>query len=251
MSKDRILKSETLAELLDAIDKFCIEMTTDFDEKECMELKSKLETADNNDYFVILSSYLIATEDGDEVVEALYEFVANCKAFVESDEETAEQITKDEFEAVLDECEDKCSAVSCLEAEHTINIAEVSMTSQCIEFCIREKNDSINIFLPKYNIQQFVDKEKYVANIIGTVLFSVISKKLEPEYILCEINRFIPKSRIQDKCVKELFVEYFYDVVKYKEQKPKVYAHFDKHLERVMSLEFYKRIIREYLKLLE
>lgn len=251
MTTGKILNSQSLNELLSAIEDFCKEAMLRDDDTECMELKAGIETADNNDYFFILSSYLSSAEDGDEVLEALYEFVANCKAFVEADEQTAEQITKDEFEAVLDECEDKCSVVSCLEAEHTMNIADVPMISQCVELCIREKNDSINIFLPKYNIQEIVDKEKYIANIIGTALYKVISKRIEPEFILCEINRYIPKSRNQDKRLKELFVEYFYDVVIYKGQKPKVYTHFDKHLERVMSLEFYKSIIREYFRLLE
>jgi len=45
-----------------------------------------------------------------------------------------------------------------------------------------------------------------------------------------------------------MFVDYFYDVLKYKDRKPGIYTHFDKHMERVMILEFYRRIIKEYFK---
>ena len=43
------------------------------------------------------------------------------------------------------------------------------MISRSVELCVREKNDVINILLPKVYIQD--DKEKYIADIIGTTLW--------------------------------------------------------------------------------
>jgi len=241
-----IMNAKSLSELLDAADEFCQNALLRDNDDECMELKEKLEEAVGNDYLTILSSYMVVAEDGDEVVEALYEFVSNCRMFVEADEEETVQISKEEFEAVLDECESKCEVLSCIEAEGTLNIAEVPVLSRSIEICVREKNDVINIILPKCNIQE--DKEKYIANIIGTTLYRVISKKFDADYIKHEINRYIPTNRIVERSAKEMFVDYFYDVLKYKDRKPGIYTHFDKHMERVMILEFYRRIIKEYFK---
>ena len=168
------------------------------------------------------------------------------RMFAEADEEETEQINKEEFEAVLDECEGKCEVLSCIEAEGTLNIAELPMISGCVELCVKEKNDVINVFLPRINIQE--DKEKYIANLIGTTLYRVISKKFDAEYIHHEINRYIPTSRTVERSAKEMFVGYFYDVLKYKDRKPGIYTHFDKHMERVLILEFYRRIIQEYFK---
>ncbi len=207
---------------------------------------TKLEEMTGNDYLTILSSYMVVAEDGDEVVEALYEFVSNCRMFAEADEEETEQISKEEFEAVLDECESKCEVLSCIESEGTLNIAELPMISRSVELCVREKNDVINILLPKVYIQD--DKEKYIADIIGTTLYRVINKKFDAYYIKHEINRYIPTSRIVERSAKEMFVDYFYDVLKYKDRKPGIYTHFDKHMERVLILEFYRRIIQEYFK---
>ena len=153
---------------------------------------------------------MVVAEDGDEVVEALYEFVSNCRMFAEADEEETEQINKEEFEAVLDECESKCEVLSCIEAEGALNIAEFPMISGCVELCVKEKNDVINVFLPRVNIQE--DKEKYIPNLIGTTLYRVISKKFDADYIKHEINRYIPTSRIVERSAKEMFVDYFYDV---------------------------------------
>ena len=217
MTISNLLNARSLSELLDAADEFCKNALLRDNDDECMELKAKLEEATGNDYLMILSSYMVVAEDGDEVVEALYEFVSNCRMFVEADEEETVQISKEEFEAVLDECESKCEVLSCIEAEGTLNIAEVPVLSRSIEICVREKNDVINIILPKCNIQE--DKEKYIANIIGTTLYRVISKKFDADYIKHEINRYIPTSRIVERSAKEMFVDYFYDVLKY-EQTP-------------------------------
>lgn len=246
MTIRNILNARLLSELLDAAEEFCKNAILRDNDDECMELKAKLEEATDNDYLTILSSYMVVAEDGDEVVEAMYEFISNCRMFAEADEEETEQISKEEFEAVLDECEGKCEVLSCIESEGTLNIAELPMLSRSVELCVREKNDVINILLPKVNIQD--DKEKYIANIIGTTLYRVISKKFDADYIKHEINRYIPTSRIVEKSAREMFVYYFYDVLKYKDRKPGIYTHFDKHMERVMILEFYRRIIKEYFK---
>lgn len=47
-----------------------------------------------------------------------------------------------------------------------------------------------------------------------------------------------------------MFADYFYDVLKYKERKLEIYTHFDKHMERVLILKFYRTIIKEYFKTL-
>lgn len=246
MAISNIINAKSLSELLDAADEFCKNALLRDNDVECMELKEKLEDATENDYLTILSSYMVVAEDGDEVIEALYEFVSNCRMFVEADEEEAVQISKEEFEAVLDECESKCEVLSCIEAEGALNIAELPMLSRSIEICVRDKNDVINVFLPRVNIQE--DKEKYIANIVGTTLYRVVSKKFDADYIKHEINRYIPTSRTDERSAKEMFVDYFYDVLKYKDRKPGIYTQFDKHMERVMILEFYRRIIKEYFK---
>lgn len=246
MTISNILNARSLSELLDAADEFCKNALLRDNDDECMELKAQIEAATGSDYLIILSSYMAVAEDGDEVVEALYEFVSNCRMFAEADEEETVQISKEEFEAVLDECEGKCEVLSCIEAEGTLNIAELPMLSRSVELCVKEKNDVINILLPRVNIQE--DKEKYIANLIGTTLYRVISKKFDADYIKHEINRYIPTSRIVERSAKEMFVDYFYDVLKYKDRKPGIYTHFDKHMERVMILEFYRRIIQEYFK---
>ena len=246
MTISNILNARSLSELLDAAEEFCKKAILRDNDDECMKLKAMLEETTGNDYLTILSSYMVVAEDGDEVVESIYEFVSNCRMFAEADEEETEQISKEEFEAVLDECESKCEVLSCIESEGTLNIAELPMLSRSVELCVREKNDVINILLPKVNIQD--DKEKYIADIIGTTLYRVINKKFDADYIKHEINRYIPTSRIVERSAKEMFVDYFYDVLKYKDRKPGIYTHFDKHMERVLILEFYRRIIQEYFK---
>ena len=102
MTISNILNSRSLSELMDAADEFCKNALLRDNDDECMELKAKLENATGNDYLTILSSYMVVAEDGDEVVEALYEFVSNCRMFAEADEEeTAEEIA----EAIADKKE--------------------------------------------------------------------------------------------------------------------------------------------------
>ena len=79
MAIRNILNAKTLLELLDAAEEFCKNAIMRDDDNDCMELKDKLEQVTDNDYLTILSSYMSVAEDGDEVIEAIYEFVANCR----------------------------------------------------------------------------------------------------------------------------------------------------------------------------
>lgn len=243
---NKMLNAKKLQELLDLIDEFCRASILRDSDDICIELRDSLNNVQGNDYLTILSSYMAAAEDGDEIVEALYEFVANCKGFVEADEEMTQQVTKDEFEAVMTECEDKCALMSCIEAEHTVNLAEVSMYNQYREFGMRTKNNAINLFLPKIDIN--TDKTKYISEELGIMLYNVLSQKLLPEYIRKEMNRYIPEVRGREEGTKQLFKEYFHAVVLYKERKPGIYLEIDDHMRRIFVLEFFKRIIQEYLK---
>ena len=209
-----------------------------------MSLKEQAENVTDNDYIVMLSAYMCAAEDGDEIIEALYEFVSNCKGFVEPDEDMTQQVTKEEFEEVLSECEDKCAIMSCIEETHTINVAEVPMYNRFREFGLRFKNNAINLFLPKIYIN--TDTKKFIAEELGVILYKILSEKFTPEYIRHEMNRYIGESRNREEPTKELFKEYFYQVVLYKERKPGIYLEIDDHMRRIFVLEFFKRIIREY-----
>ena len=62
------------------------------------------------------------------------------------------------------------------------------------------------------------------------------------------MNRYIGESRNREEPTKELFKEYFYQVVLYKERKPGIYLEIDDHMRRIFVLEFFKRIIREYIE---
>lgn len=99
-----------------------------------------------------------------------------------------QQVTKEEFEEVLNECEDKYAIMSCIEENHTINVAEVAMYNRYRELGLRIKNNAINLFLPKIDIN--TDTKKF------------IGEELE----------------------------------------------IDDHMRRIFVLEFFKRIIREYIE---
>ena len=246
MNINSILKSKTLAELLDAIDDFCRKSFIRENDDEIMNLKEQVDEITDNDYIVMLSAYMCAAEDGDEVIEALYEFVSNCKGFVEPDEDLTQQVTKEEFEEVLNDCEDKCAIMSCIEEAYTINVAEVPMYNRYREFGLRIKNNAINLFLPKIDIN--TDTKKFIGEELGVILYKVLEKKFTPDYIRHEMNRYISKSRNREEPTKELFKEYFYQVVLYKERKPGIYLEIDDHMRRIFVLEFFKRIIREYIE---
>ena len=245
MNANLILKSKTLAELLDAIDECCRTFIIRENDDEIMQLKDQVIEITDNDYIVMLAAYVCTAEDGDEVIEALYEFVANCKGFVEAEEEMTQQVTKEEFETVLAECEDKCALMSCIEDSHIINVAEVPMYNQFREFGLRIKNNAINLFLPKIELNKNV--REYIAEELALILYNVLKTKLDEEFIQHELYRYIPDARREELKTKQLFVKYFYQVLLYQERKPGIYTKFDDHMRRVIILEFYKRIIAAYL----
>lgn len=181
MNIQKIIKSDNLLSLVDAINDFCKAFILRDNDNECFELKEMVESAADNDNLMLLSSYFFGCEDGDEIVEALYEFVSNCKGFVEADKEMTQQITKDEIEAVLDECESKCGLKSCIETEHSLRIAETECYSQCREFNLRFKENNINLILPRVNIN--TDMKKYISEDLGNILFCVLKTRIESEYI--------------------------------------------------------------------
>ncbi|OQB11770.1 MAG: hypothetical protein BWY15_02405 [Firmicutes bacterium ADurb.Bin193] len=246
MSMNKILNADTLHDLIDAINDFCRESYTTDIESICIELKEKVASAKNNDILMLLDSYLSSADDGDEVIDSLYEFVGNCKGFVEADEETTAKVTKEEFETVLNECEEKCGLKTCIEKEHALHVAETDLYNEYREFSIKHKNNNINIILPRINNK--IDVKQYIAEELGAVLYNVLTTKLAPEYIEAEMNRYIPETIQKTASTSILFKQYFYDVVLYKDRKPGIYTEFDEHMERVLNMEFFKRIIVKYLK---
>lgn len=232
--------------LVDAINDFCKASILRDNDNECFELKEMVESAVDNDNLMLLSSYFSGCEEGDEIVEELYEFVSNCKGFVEADKEMTQQITKDGFEAVLDECESKCGLKSCIETEHSLRIAETECYSQCREFNLRVKENNINLILPRVDIN--TDMKKYISEDLGNILFCVLKTRTKPEYIEKEMHRYIPETRESDKPVKQNFIKYFYDVVLYKERKPGIYPNYDEYMRRVIVVEFFKRLIMQYMR---
>lgn len=246
MNTDRIINAQNLRELLDAIDDFCRNSLLRDDDSECLRLKERVENSTDNDYLILLSSYLVVSEDGDEIIEALYEFAGNCKGFVEADEDMTQQITKAEFEAILDECEDKCALKTCIEDSHVLKAAETECYNKYREFGLRFKDNNINILLPRIDIN--TDVKKYISEELGLILYGVLKTKLDDEHIRKEMCRYIPEARQTEKTTTQLFKEYFYAVVLYTDRKPGIYLEFDDHMRRVIVMEFFKRIITEYLK---
>ena len=245
MCIDKIIHSTTLFELLNALNDFCVESLMHDDDSECMKLKESIANTDN-EYLVLLSSYLCVCEDSDEVIEALYEFIANCEGFAKADEEMTQQITKEEFETVLDECEDKCGLWTCIESEHTLNLAEVNAVNRYEELNFRIRNNYINLFLPRIDIN--TDKRQFISEQLGLMLYDVVKTKIPPEEIKHEISKYILEARTSDKTARQLFKEYFYNVVQYQERKPGIYTEFDEHMKRVIILEFFRNIIIKYLR---
>ena len=99
MNINSILNSDNISELIDAIDDFCRNAAAASDNDICMSLKEEVSVSDK-DILGILGAYLCACEDGDEVIEALYEFSGNCSGFAVCDNEMTKQITKDEFDCL-------------------------------------------------------------------------------------------------------------------------------------------------------
>ena len=155
------------------------------------------------------------------------------------------KITKEELETVLAECEDKCALISCIEDSHMLNVAEVPMYNQYKEFALRFKDNAINLFLPRIEINKNI--REYIAEELGLILYKVLKTKFDEEFIQHELYRYIPDARKEELRTKQLFVKYFYQVILYQERKPGIYTKFDDHMRRVIILEFYKRIITAYL----
>ena len=118
--------------------------------------------------------------------------------------------------------------MSGIEAEHTVNIAETDAESHNSEGEIQFIGSNINILLPRIDIN--TDKTKYIAKNIGQMLYDVIAQKLKSDNIRYEMNRYIPEVKNRGEPTISLFREYFYSVLLYKTQKPKVYPDFDAHM---------------------
>lgn len=246
MDIQKILKASNLLLLVDAINDFCREAVLRDNDNECIELKEKVESAVDNDHLMLFSSYFSVCEDGDEIIEALYEFVGCCKGFVEADKEMTQQVTKTEFETIFDEYESKCGLRSCLEDSHNLKVVETEYYSKYREFNLKIKENNINLILPRIDIN--ADVKQYISEELGNILFCVLKTKIEPEYIEKEMHRYIPETRESDKPVKQNFIKYFYDVVLYKERKPGIYPNYDEYMQRVIIVEFFKRLIMQYLR---
>ena len=245
MNINSILNSDSISELLDAIDNFCRNAVAESDNDICMSLKEEVSASDK-DILGILGAYLCACEDGDEVIEALYEFSGNCSGFAVCDNEETKQITKNEFEGILDECEDKCMLLTCIEEEHKLRTAEIEAYNPFENFGVRFKNENICVLLPRIDIS--TDVKKYISDTIGEILYGVIEKRIKPETIRAEMNRYIPGARNDNRNTKDLFKKYLYDVVVHKDRKPGIYLEFDDHMRQLFSVEFYKRLIVQYLR---
>ncbi|MBQ3021827.1 MAG: hypothetical protein IJD91_00680 [Clostridia bacterium] len=243
MSINKIMESTSIKELVCAIEEFHDKNLIHPDSVECLELQQAVSESDK-DIFCILYSYIWACEEGYEIVEALREFYLNCGAFDEADNESTTQITNEEFETVLQECEEKCGTKSCIEYKHKLQTAEMDGVKDSMYGIVSFRPGTVNILLPR--IHNSEDKMQYISKIIGDALLEVIQKKIKIQTIKKLMNKLIPETRKSKKDTEDLFVDYFYEVIKYKERKPGIYTKFDSHMHQVIILEFYKQIIKCY-----
>ena len=125
-------------------------------------------------------------------------------------------------------------------------MVEIPMVNKYREFGMKLEGNDITLILPKIDIN--IDTKQYIAEELGTILYDVLKSKISPEILLYELNRYIPETRESKDTVKQLFREYFYSVVLYKERKPGIYPKFDAHMKQVLDMEFFKRIIKRYLE---
>lgn len=246
MLVDQILSAPSLFALLEQLDEFCMQSYMRNNDEVCLELKNRLARAEDNDLLVMLSSYLVFCEDAEEIIGALYEFISICQGFIEADEQASRQLTKAEVEAVLDECEEKCSLKSCIEKEHTLNMAEVMGCNRYREFTVRRKGSCINLLLPRIGLD--IDIKQYIAEDLGSIFYEILQTKLDPEMIAYEMKRYIPETRRMADPTRQLFRRYFYDVICYQSRKSGVYKEFDEHIRRVIVVEFFKRMAGLYLQ---
>ena len=67
-----------------------------------------------------------------------------------------------------------------------------------------------------FKIDINTDTKKFIGEELGIILYKLLSEKFTPEYLRHEMNRYIGESRNREESTKELFKEYFYQVVLYK-----------------------------------
>ena len=156
------------------------------------------------------------------------------------------QITKAEFEVILDECEDEYMLETCIENKYEIKTAEISAYSECRERDVRFKENNICVLLPRIDIN--TDTKKYMSDTIGGILYKIVETKIRPEVMRYEINIYIPATRNSEESTKKLFKKYFYDVVIHKDRKQGIYLKFDDHMRLLFSIEFFKKLIVQYIR---
>ncbi len=243
---EKIISSDNLTELLKNINKFCEESYMRDNDEECMSLKELVENKTDSTIHTLLAAYLSVCEDGDEVIQSLYEFVTNCSSFAEVDEETTKQITTEEFEAVLDECDEKCRLRECLEKEHKLVVTELSMTGKYMEFEVTHRKDNIAIVLPRVDVD--TDIRKYISELLGMALYSVVSTKLPFRYIY-ETTQVYIKDKFHKGGTNHIFRKHLYSVLEYKEREPMAAPQADDREKKcVIETGFFRRMINEYLK---
>lgn len=241
---EKILNATSLSKMISEIKEFC-KASYSFDDEICLQLKNGVAEKES-DIHSLLSAYLCVCEDKDEVVEALYDFASNCSGFEETENEDTIQVTKEEFEEVLNDCEEKCMLKSCIEKEHTIITTEANMTNMYREFAMRIKNNYVCDVLPR--IGKTVKPKQYIAEELGSILYDILKEKLDKNYVRYEMERYIPAARTDGSDTRSLFKKYFYDVVLYRKHKPGIHTESDDLFKKVFVVEYFKRIIREYLR---
>ena len=73
----------------------------------------------------------------------------------------------------------------------------------------RFKNENICVLLPRIGIS--ADVKKYISDTIGEILYRVIEKRIKPEIIRTEMNRYILGAGDDSSTTKELFKKYLYN----------------------------------------
>ncbi len=80
------------------------------------------------------------------------------------------------------------------------------------------------------------------------IFYKIVETKIKPEEIRHEMNRYISATCNSEKFTKNYLNNTFYDVVIHKGRKPGIYLEFDDHMRRLFSIEFFKRLIVQYLR---
>ena len=146
----------------------------------------------------------------------------------------------------MSECEAKCGIQSYMkEDNYVLKAAEVPLVQQYREFTMKFKGNEILLYLPRIDIN--MDTRQYIAEELGGMIYEMATRKLKPDIIIHELNRYIPETRNSSESSKQLFRKYFYSVVQYKERAPGIYPKFDKHMKQVLDMEFFRRMLKEIL----